>query len=518
MTPVISSAPTKARDTTPARDTSGDDQAKDRFAGMLAHAHAKHVHKPAPKHAGGTSELDATDASKDDKETTGASDPASADAKPAAGTNPTATATAPTPTAPTATAPTATNAAAIAAASAAAAAAPNAAAAMGVVRSVTALNPELQAKLARVIDRMQTETGHTVTIEETYRSQARQNALYAQGRDAAGPVVTWTENSKHTQGRAVDLLLDGGAAGPDAYATLQRIAKEEGLQTLGARDPGHLELPGSGAANANFLQPVAPADASGPGQVSVSRLAQVAPVAQVAQVTVARPAPVAQVASVAPVANPAQPGAAGANASVGAIGAQFKQTKDGSDKSGTDGSGSSGSNAHGGQHNGYGVLSSSFTLDHAGSVGAAAPVVGSTAAERTERILAASDKAPVRPLSQITMNVDAGNGATDKIQVSLRGNALNTTIDVADARAAQTMTSRSDELVRALNRDGMEVESMRVRAVANTAAPIAAPTAQNTTDSSTSSRFERGSQWQQQRDQSQNDRRQQRDQRKENAQ
>jgi hypothetical protein len=381
---------------------------------------------------------------------------------------------------------------------------------------VAALDPELQAKLARVMDRMESETGHTITVEETYRTQARQNALYAQGRDTAGPVVTWTENSKHTQGRAVDLLLDGGKAGPDAYATLQRIAKEEGLQTLGARDPGHLELPGSGgigAANANSLLSAVPADASGQGQVSVSRLAQVA---QVAQVRVAQPASAAPVASVATVAQPGTPGAPAVNASVGAIGAQFKQMKNGSDKSGSDSNGSSGGNTHGGQHGGYGVLSPTFTLDHADATGASA-VTGSTAAARAEQILAASEKTSTRPLSQITMNVDAGNGASDKIQVSLRGNTLNTTIDVADARAAQTMTSRSDELVRALNRDGMEVESMRVRAVASTAAPTAAPTAQSTTDSSTSSRFERGNQWQQQRDQSQNDRRQQRDQRKDNS-
>jgi len=512
MTPVITSAPPPARDTTPTRDSYGDDQAKDRFAGMLAHAHAKHVHKPTHKHHAGTSELDATDAKKDDKETTGASDDAttdgtSASAKPGADTNAATTTAATGTTAATA----ATAVAAVTAVTAAAAGA----AATTVVRSVAALDPELQAKLARVMDRMESETGHTVTVEETYRTQARQNALYAQGRDTAGPVVTWTENSKHTQGRAVDLLLDGGKAGPDAYATLQRIAKEEGLQTLGARDPGHLELPGSGgigAANANSLQSAVPADASGQGQVSVSRLAQVA---QVAQVRVAQPTSVAPVASVATVAQPGAPGAPGVNASVGAIGAQFKQMKNGSDKSGSDGSGSSGGDAHGSQHGGYGVLSPTFTLDHA-DTGASA-VTGSTAASRAEQILAASEKTSTRPLSQITMNVDAGNGASDKIQVSLRGNALNTTIDVADARAAQTMTSRSDELVRALNRDGMEVESMRVRAVASTAAPAAAPTAQSTTDSSTSSRFERGNQWQQQRDQSQNDRRQQRDQRKDNS-
>ena len=80
-------------------------------------------------------------------------------------------------------------------------------------------------------------------------------------------------------------MLDSGAAGLDAYADLQRIAQEEGLRTLGARDPGHLELPANGAglavkgaADATSSIPAEPADATGPGQVSIARLAQVAQV------------------------------------------------------------------------------------------------------------------------------------------------------------------------------------------------------------------------------------------------
>jgi hypothetical protein len=465
-----------ARSVKSSRDSYGDDQEKDRFAGLLAHAHAhaKHVHKAhKPK---GTSELDGANASKDDKETTGASD----DATNADGATATADAAAAAPAAGT------------------------------VVRAVGALTPELQAKLARVMDRMQAETGHSVTIEETYRTQSRQDALYAQGRDTDGPVVTWTQNSKHSQGRAVDLLLDGGAAGPDAYATLQRIAKEEGLHTLGARDPGHLELAGSGTADATSLKPAAPADASGPGQVSVARLAQVA---QIADVKVARPASVARVATVA------QPGASDKALADPTVTSHFAQSNDGSDKSSSDSSSDSGANSQSGHHAGYGSMGSTFTLRNFDNAAGPAPVIGSTAAERTERILAAADNAPARPLSQITMNVDAGNGATDRIQVGLRGNSLSTTIDVSDARAAQTMSARSDELVRALNRDGMEVESMRVRAVASTNAPVAAQPTQDSSGASTNSRFDRGNPWQQQeRQQAQSDRRQQREQRRRDAQ
>jgi len=113
----------------------------------------------------------------------------------------------------------------------------------GIDRSIAALDPALQERLGRVMARMREETGHEVQVGETYRSQSRQNALYAQGRSTPGPVVTWTQSSKHTKGRAVDLLVDGGSAGSDAYAALRRIASQEGLRTLGERDPGHLELP-----------------------------------------------------------------------------------------------------------------------------------------------------------------------------------------------------------------------------------------------------------------------------------
>lgn len=46
-----------------------------------------------------------------------------------------------------------------------------------------------------------------VFITETYRSQARQNYLYEQGRTRPGQVVTWTRNSNHTSRRAWDIAV-----------------------------------------------------------------------------------------------------------------------------------------------------------------------------------------------------------------------------------------------------------------------------------------------------------------------
>lgn len=47
--------------------------------------------------------------------------------------------------------------------------------------------------------------GLKVLITETYRSQERQNELYAQGRTTKGGIVTWTKNSRHTSRLAWDI-------------------------------------------------------------------------------------------------------------------------------------------------------------------------------------------------------------------------------------------------------------------------------------------------------------------------
>ena len=51
------------------------------------------------------------------------------------------------------------------------------------------------------------EGGLLVRITETYRSQARQNELFAQGRTTPGRIVTWTRNSRHTQRKAWDFAV-----------------------------------------------------------------------------------------------------------------------------------------------------------------------------------------------------------------------------------------------------------------------------------------------------------------------
>lgn len=48
---------------------------------------------------------------------------------------------------------------------------------------------------------------HNIFVTETYRSQARQNYLYQQGRTRPGKIVTWTLKSNHTSRLAWDIAV-----------------------------------------------------------------------------------------------------------------------------------------------------------------------------------------------------------------------------------------------------------------------------------------------------------------------
>ncbi len=170
--------------------------------------------------------------------------------------------------------------------------------------STEVLDPVFAQRLDRVVERM-TEAGYQVTITETLRTPERQQALYAQGRSDTGPVVTWTLDSRHLSGTAADVRLHGRNASA-GYALMHRVAKEEGLRTLGARDPGHLELP----------RPAAPGRATATSRGAQDQPQGIAGIARVAQV-----ATVAAVGRIATVATVAAPAAVAQVARVGAIGA-----------------------------------------------------------------------------------------------------------------------------------------------------------------------------------------------------
>ncbi len=74
--------------------------------------------------------------------------------------------------------------------------------------------------------------GLNVLITETYRSQERQNYLYAQGRTRPGNKVTWTKNSRHTSRRAWDICknVKGGEYSDSSFfKKCGEIAKSLGI-------------------------------------------------------------------------------------------------------------------------------------------------------------------------------------------------------------------------------------------------------------------------------------------------
>ncbi len=89
-----------------------------------------------------------------------------------------------------------------------------------------------------------------IFITETYRSQARQNYLYEQGRTRPGQKVTWTLKSNHTSRRAWDIAV---APPRNLYdiSTLSKvgaIAKKLGIDwggywQAGNYDAPHFEIP-----------------------------------------------------------------------------------------------------------------------------------------------------------------------------------------------------------------------------------------------------------------------------------
>ena len=73
-------------------------------------------------------------------------------------------------------------------------------------RSIGDLISAMQPIFFRFKDAMD-EAGIQFIVTCTRRSQSEQDALYEQGRSTAGPVVTWTRKSKHTEGKAFDIVV-----------------------------------------------------------------------------------------------------------------------------------------------------------------------------------------------------------------------------------------------------------------------------------------------------------------------
>ena len=334
---------------------------------------------------------------------------------------------------------------------------------------------------------MKGEYGHDVSIVETARSQERQDHLFEQGRTRPGAVVTWTRDSAHTRGDAVDVIVDGSWENAQGFARLQRLAKEEGLRTLGIKDPGHLELANHGEralanaapqaldkVTAAFQRQASSAPSAAPA--GVAQVANVAGVAQVARVADANAAPAAR-GALSALGDGAAAYVAQANANTGANGEQNgnafgRGTRDENGHPMNDGrklghakqdsaNDTSGFGAMQGHAQGF---TQTTGAERAASVGQAA---GSEQAQRVSEIQAMRADAPAGPLSRMTINVENVNGTQDRITVDLRGNTVDTVIST-DTVSAERMKLRTGELQESLGRHGLDAESIRISGAAKT--------------------------------------------------
>jgi D-alanyl-D-alanine carboxypeptidase. len=76
------------------------------------------------------------------------------------------------------------------------------------------------------------DRGLDVIVTETYRTQERQDYLYAKGRTAPGSIVTWTKDSRHTRRNAFDIaknVIGHEYDDPEFFRKCAEIAKSIGL-------------------------------------------------------------------------------------------------------------------------------------------------------------------------------------------------------------------------------------------------------------------------------------------------
>lgn len=88
---------------------------------------------------------------------------------------------------------------------------------------LSGVNSQLQAVVFKAAER----TSQPFMVVEGKRTQARQDELYAQGRTKPGKIVTWTRNSRHIDGDAVDiapLAADGSIPWTD-FPSFDRVAQ-----------------------------------------------------------------------------------------------------------------------------------------------------------------------------------------------------------------------------------------------------------------------------------------------------
>jgi len=356
------------------------------------------------------------------------------------------------------------------------------------VRDPDALAPAFRARVDRVIDRMRDEFGHDVQIVETVRSAERQEHLYAQGRTRPGPVVTWTLDSAHRSGEAADVIIDGQWHNPQGYTRLHVIAQEEGLRTLGMRDPGHLELRGSAThgedavatatarANMNAAETARASTMTGTaGVAAVARVASVARVAQVAQVArvgsgsarvddrVARDAAAPSSPSLDPM-----PTGSGRTAAVASASTRSHDHQGGgAARDGRERDSQSSRTSVADTMSAVGALSPTAARVLEGDTLKSAVPIGTDSAARAEAIAVLREDAPLRPLSSLTMQLDSPDGP-EQVRVTMRGGVVDTQVTTTNGALADRLRLQTADLQDALGRHGLDTDTVRVQQPART--------------------------------------------------
>lgn len=114
-----------------------------------------------------------------------------------------------------------------------------------IIRDITELTPRMQCKVAAFLRECK-ERGLDCHVFESYRTQERQDELYAQGRTEPGNIVTWTLDSRHKQREAVDMAFggDGKWHWNGDWEKMIEIASHYGLESLAPREMAHLQCDG----------------------------------------------------------------------------------------------------------------------------------------------------------------------------------------------------------------------------------------------------------------------------------
>lgn len=107
---------------------------------------------------------------------------------------------------------------------------------------INALNPNFRLKFDARWKEVIAKYPNAVVFE-TRRSQERQDWLYAQGRTRPWKVVTWTLNSNHKDGNAVDIVFrnNGKLERLGPYDDLIQMAKKYGIRNLKPKETCHFE-------------------------------------------------------------------------------------------------------------------------------------------------------------------------------------------------------------------------------------------------------------------------------------